>query len=108
MSISLVRFIPAAVFIILGIAVMVIETIGIFRIRYSLNKMHASAMGDSLGILLISIGIIIIYGFSFVSLKVICIVLLFWIASPTCSHLLANFEAFTNDNIEDECEVPKK
>ena len=105
MSISLIRFIPAAVCIALGVAVMVIGTLGVFRIKYVLNRLHAAAMGDSLGILLISLGVSILYGFSFVMLKVLCIILLFWIASPTCSHLLAGFEVRTNDALEEEGEV---
>lgn len=108
MSISLIRFIPAAILIALGVIVMAVGTFGIFRIKYALNRMHAAAMGDSLGILLIGAGVCVLFGFSFVTLKICCVIFLFWIAAPTCSHLLAGFEASTNDKLEDECEVEKK
>ena len=106
MSISLVRFIPAAVLIVLGVAVMVIEVIGIFKIKYVLNRLHAAAMGDSLGFLLIAAGVCVLYGFSFSSLKILCVLLLSWVASSTCSHLLSGFEVLTNDKLSEECEIP--
>lgn len=105
MSISLIRFIPAAVFIVAGIGVMAVGTLGIFRISYVLNRLHAAAMGDSLGLLLVALGLIILYGWSFASLKLLLIVALFWIASPVCSHLLSSLEAFTNDALDQVCEI---
>lgn len=105
MSISLIRFIPAAVLIVAGIGVMAVGTLGIFRISYVLNRLHAAAMGDSLGLLLVALGLIILYGWSFASLKLLLIVALFWIASPVCSHLLSSLEAFTNDDLKQVCEI---
>lgn len=108
MSVSLIQLICAIVLITLGVIVMVIGTLGVFRIHYVLNRMHAAAMGDSLGLLLVSLGVICMFGLSFASLKVLCILVLYWIASPTCSHLLAGLEVFTNDSLSDECEVPEE
>ena len=100
MNISLIRFIIAAVLIMIGILIMVIQTFGVFKLSYALNRMHAAAMGDSLGI--------VIYGISFASLKLLTVLVVFWFASPVCSHLLAKLEVSTNEQIEDECEVPKE
>lgn len=108
MNLSLVQFIPAAILISLGVVIMILETFGIFHIKYVLNRLHAAAMGDSLGILLIALGVMICFGFSFTTLKILCVVLLFWVASPTCSHLLAGFEVFTNEHVEDVCEVSEE
>lgn len=107
MNISVLRFIIAAVLIIIGILIMVIQTFGIFRIHYVLNRMHSAAMGDSLGTLMIMAGLIVIYGFSYASLKLLFILILFWFASPVCAHLLAKLEVSTNERLEEECEVPK-
>ena len=108
MNISLARFFIAAVLIMIGILIMAIQTFGIFKLRYVLNRMHAAAMGDSLGIFMIIIGLIIIFGISYASLKLLTVLVLFWFASPVCSHLLAKLEVSTNENLEDECEVPKE
>lgn len=106
MNVNIVQFLIAAVFIVLGVVVMALETFGIFRIRYVLNRMHAAAMGDSLGIFLIVVGVMVMFGFSMASVKLITLVVLFWFASPVCSHLLARLEASTNEHLEEDCEVP--
>lgn len=108
MNISLVRFIIAAILIMIGILIMAIQIFGVFKLNYVLNRMHAAAMGDSLGIFMIIIGLIVIFGFSYASLKLLTVLVLFWFASPVCSHLLAKLEASTNECLEEECEVPKK
>lgn len=108
MSISPIRFVAAAILIMIGILIMVIETFGIFKIHYVLNRMHVAAMGDSLGIFMIILGLIVIYGPTYASVKLLAVVVLFWFASPVCSHLLAKLEVSTNEQLEEECEVPKK
>ena len=104
MNISLIRFIIAAVLIMIGILIMVIQTFGVFKLSYALNRMHAAAMG----IMMIVLGMMVIYGISFASLKLLTVLVVFWFASPVCSHLLAKLEVSTNEQIEDECEVPKE
>ena len=108
MSISPVRFIIAAILIMTGILIMVIQTFGVFRLKYVLNRMHAAAMGDSLGIMMVILGMMVIYGFSFASLKLLTVLIVFWFASPVCSHLLAKLEVSTNEQIEEEGEVPEE
>ena len=44
MNISLIRFIIAAVLIMIGILIMVIQTFGVFKLNYALNRMHAEAI----------------------------------------------------------------
>ena len=105
MNTSLIVQIPAAVLILLGVVVMAVATFGVFRIRYVLNRMHASAMIDSLGLLLIVAGLGLLYGFSMATLKLVFIVTLFWCASPVCAHLLMDLEADTNENLSARCEI---
>ncbi len=108
MTISILRFVIAVAFIIIGVTVMVIQTLGVFRIHYVLNRMHVAAMGDSLGYLMVMTGVLIIYGFSFASLKVFAMLCVFWLASPVAAHLVSKVEVTTNENIEEECEVEEK
>ncbi|MCD8019234.1 MAG: monovalent cation/H(+) antiporter subunit G [Clostridiales bacterium] len=108
MSINVVQFVIAAIFIVAGIIITAIQTFAVFRFDYVLNRMHGAAMGDSLGILLIIAGLLVIYGISFASLKLIAIIVVFWFASPVCSHLLSKLEVNTNEHLEEECEVPEE
>lgn len=108
MNISLVQFVVAAVLIMIGILIMAIQTFGVFKLHYVLNRMHAAAMGDSLGIFMIILGLIVIFGASYASVKLVLVLVLFWFASPVCSHLLTKLEVSTNEHLDEECEVPKE
>ncbi|MGN0242464.1 MAG: cation:proton antiporter [Lachnospiraceae bacterium] len=92
-----IRFIAGALFLIVGVSVFVIEILSVFHLKYSLNRMHAAATGDTLGILFCLIGLIIFSGFSFTTLKLLLVILLLWAASPVSSHLIARMEVQTNE-----------
>ncbi len=99
------RLFAAMVLILAGILVLLAGVIGIFRIKYALNRLHSAAMVDSLGLFLITAGMIVISGFTVDSLKLILIVALFWVASPVCSHLLSALEVSTNEDLPNNCEI---
>ena len=95
-----IRFIIGAAFLLFGLAIFAIEMIGVFRFKYVLNRMHASAMGDTLGIGFSLTGLIIMWGWDVVSLKLLCIIVFLWLASPTSSHLIARLEVTTDEEKE--------
>ena len=95
-----IRFIAGALFLICGLITFLIEMIGVFRFKYVLNRMHAAAMGDTLGIGCSLIGLMIISGFNFTSLKLFCVIAFLWFSSPTSSHLIARLEVATNEDRE--------
>lgn len=101
----MIRLIISALFVIAGIDVIVTALIGNFRFGYVLNRMQVAATADTLGAVLVLIGLIIKAGFSMVSVKLFIMIILFWVAGPVASHFLARTEAVTNENILDECEV---
>lgn len=98
------RFIIGASFLIGGIIVFAIEIFGVFRFKYVLNRMHAAALGDTLGIALCMIGLIIINGFDFTAVKMILVIAFLWMASPVASHMISRFEVTTNEKIDMNCE----
>ncbi len=95
-----VRFCAGAVFLLAGLAMFILEMIGVFRFRYVLNRMHAAAMGDTLGIGACLLGLIIISGFNFTSLKLFLVILFLWFSSPVSSHLIARLEVTTDEEKE--------
>ena len=95
-----IRFIIGAAFILCGLLIFIIEMVGVFRFKYVLNRMHAAAMGDTLGIGLSLIGLIIISGFNFTSLKLFCVIVFLWFSSPTSSHLITRLEVATDEERE--------
>lgn len=105
---ALFKFIAGTVFILIGIVIFCVELIGVFRYKYVLNRMHAAAMGDTLGISFSMAGLMIFSGLSFTTLKMALVVLFLWCASPVSSHLIARLEAETNENLSEDCHMGKE
>lgn len=95
-----VRFLVGAAFLLSGVAIFLIEMIGVFRFKYVLNRMQAAAMGDTLGIGFCLLGLIVMWGFSFTSLKLFLVIAFLWFSSPVSSHLIARLEVTTNEDTE--------
>lgn len=95
-----IRFLVGAAFLLMGLSIFIIEMIGVFRFRYVLNRMHAAAMGDTLGIGSCLVGLMIMSGINFTSLKLFLIILFLWLSSPTSSHLIARLEVTTDEEPE--------
>ena len=100
-----IRFALSAVLMTAGLSALVTTTVGIYRLEYVLNRIHVAAKCDTLGILLVFSSLIVKTGFSFVSLKMLLLIVFLWIANPVSSHLIAYLEAETNPSIDKECEV---
>jgi multicomponent Na+:H+ antiporter subunit G len=99
-----IRFIIGMAFLICGVIVFGIELYGVFKFKYVLNRMHAAAMGDTLGIALSMIGLIILCGINFTSVKMILVIVFLWFASPVASHTVARFEVATNEKPDKDFE----
>ena len=54
-----IRFIVGAALLLCGLLIFLIELYGIFHLKYVLNRMHAAAMGDTLGISFSLVGLMI-------------------------------------------------
>lgn len=92
-----VRFLGGAVLLLCGLGIFLIEMIGVFRFKYVLNRMHAAAMGDTLGIGFALLGLILMSGLNFTSAKLLLVIVFLWFASPVSSHLIARLEVTTNE-----------
>ncbi len=95
------REIIAAIFIIAGLIVFLISVIGVFRFQYVLNRIHAAALGDTLGLVLIVVGVMILASNFFAGAKLFLIILFFWLSSPLATHSIARVEILTNKNYEE-------
>ncbi|MDD6187435.1 MAG: monovalent cation/H(+) antiporter subunit G [Oscillospiraceae bacterium] len=101
----MIRLIIAVPFILAGIAVIISALIGNFKFGYVLNRMQIGATADTLGTMLIIIGLIVIKGFEILTVKLVIMILFLWMANPVASHFLARTEIISNENIKEECEV---
>ena len=96
-----VREIIAAICIIIGLLVFLCGTFGVFRLKYVLNNMHAAALGDTMGLFFIVLGLIILSSNVSVIAKFVLIILFFWLTSPIATHMLAKVELLTNKDAEE-------
>ena len=92
-----VRFLAGTALLVSGLIIFAIEMIGVFRFKYVLNRMHAAALGDTLGIGCCLLGLIVMKGASFTSLKLLLVMIFLWFSSPVSSHLIARLEVTTDE-----------
>lgn len=102
------QFLAGTGCLITGLVIFVIQLIGVFKFKYVLNRMHAAAMGDTLGIGICLVGLMILSGFNFMTLKMALIVVFLWMASPVSSHLISRMESIINKNLGEYCELPEE
>ena len=57
MNVETLRFILCALLMLLGLIFEISAVVGVFRFRYVLNRMHAAAMGDTMGVFLMLLGL---------------------------------------------------
>lgn len=100
---SVIRDIFAILFILIGVVLFVLEIYGVFRFSFVLNRMHAAAIGDTLGLTFCMLGLILLSGFSYVTAKFILVIAFLWVSSPASSHLIAKFEVTTNESVTKHC-----
>ena len=102
MWIDWVIFALVAIFVLSSLFMIVCGILGVYRMKYVLNRMNAAALIDTLALLFMNVGLIIANGFTFTSLKLFLIVLVMWLTSPISGHLISKLEYVTNEKIEEE------
>ena len=94
-----IRFALSAACLVTGLVFMILAVFGVNRFHRALNRMHAAAMGDTLGILFVFAGLILIRGLSMDSLKLFLVILFFWTAGPVSGHMISRLEAMTDEDL---------
>jgi len=98
----MIKTILALAFISFGLLAVCVSALGLFRYRYVLNRMHAAALTDTLGVLGVMIGLMLLFGWDVVTLKLFITVVFLWLASPVVTHLIAKMELLTDWDIDAE------
>lgn len=99
-------FIISNTLILVGLFIACSAVIGLYRFDFVVNRMHAAAMNDTLGILLVLAGLMIQSGFQYATLKMLIIIIFFWFASPVSGHLITKMQ-ITIDKHEAQFEGKK-
>lgn len=100
-----IRFGLVALLFAAGIIVLFISIFGTYRFDYSLNRMHSSAMCDTLVLMLFIAACVIASGVNVVSAKFILLVLVMWCTSPVVSHVFVKTKYLTDENLCEHCDL---
>jgi multicomponent Na+:H+ antiporter subunit G len=84
-----IQSILSILFIVLGIAFILMGSIGILRLPDFYTRSHAASKSDTLGIIFVIGGLIVHEGFTQSSLKLLFIILFIALANPNGTHALA-------------------
>ena len=86
----------AAAFVCLGVFFLLMGAIGLVRFPDFYARMHAAGKCDTLGALLVLVGLAAYEGLSLASAKILLIAVFVFLTSPTATHAVAR-AAFRNE-----------
>ena len=98
--IDIIRLIACILLTGAGLCCLVSGVVGVFRFKYALNRLHAAAILDTVGILLMLLGVIVATGFTFTSAKILVVIAFLWMTSPVAGHLIGRMEITINDDLD--------
>lgn len=91
-----IRFSLTAALLLCGLLILAASVRGLYKFDYVLNRMHAAAIGDTLGLLICLAALIVSADSVWTALKFGLIIAFLWLSSPVGSHLVARLEVTTN------------
>ena len=84
-----IRFGLAALCVLAGCFALLTAIVGLFRFDFSLNRLHAASIADTLGLSLLVLAVMLAVGLRPVLWKLLLMVILQWCTSPLSGHMLA-------------------
>ena len=103
--IDVIRLIACIILTCAGLCCLVSGVVGVFRFKYALNRLHAAAILDTVGILLMGLGVIVATGLTLTSVKILVVIAFLWLTSPVSGHLIGRMEIAINDDLEQAMDV---
>ena len=94
-----IRYVLAAVLMLLGVAAGAVSILGVFRFRFVMNRMHCAAILDTLAMALILGGLMVASSDMCYIPKLAAALLMLWIGSPAASHLVGRMEISTDETV---------
>lgn len=98
------RFALAALFLGLGVGVMLLAILGTCRFRFVMNRLQCAAVVDTLGMFLIVVGLLFASGSLDYAPKLVLLLGLLWLGSPVASRLVSRLELSTDEDAEKHME----
>jgi len=80
----------------IGVFLLISGSLGLLRFPDIFTRLHAAGVSDSLGAPLCIIGLMVLEGFTMITLKLFLLLILLLLTSPTACHALAKAAHFVN------------
>ena len=94
-----ILFYIVAALLFLGMISFTAAVFGVYRFGFATNRIHGAGIGDTAGLFLVILSLLVATGFHLDYLKLALIVLFMWMTSPVSSHFLSQIEYYTNPNL---------
>ena len=91
-ALEVIRLVLGGLLLLGGLFCLITAVIGNYRFKDVTQRMHAAGVGDTLGVLLLFVGITVLCGISAFTLKLSVVLALMWISGPALSHLIMKLE----------------
>ena len=104
-AIEWIRFGIVIVLLVFGMSIFFLEIFGVYRFKFVLNRMQIAATGDTLGIGLCLIGLMVANGWDATTAKLALVIVFLWCASPVSSHMIARLEYTTDQTLLENCRM---
>ncbi len=102
-----IRFVIVTALIFAALFIEAMAILGVSRFRYSLNRVHAAGMGDTLAAFCIVLASVFYTGFDLLSMKLLLVIGFLWMTSPMSGHLIALLVFRTDHSLESEVRLWK-
>ena len=100
-----IRFFAVVAFLVMGMSIFFLEIFGVYRFRFVLDRMQIAATGDTPGIGLCLMGLMIANGWDATTAKMGLVIVFLWCASPVSSHMIARLEYVTDATLLENCRM---
>lgn len=80
-----------------GLFFFTVGTVGILRFPDMYTRAHSAAKCDTLGAVLILLGLMVYKGVSYAGMKLLLMIIFLWVTNPTATHLIAKAYAYRQE-----------
>ena len=103
-----IRFVLFCILLSAGIILEFHALLGVNRFGFALSRLHAASIGDTLGLMCITLACVIKSGLNMLSLKFAFVFLFMLITSPMSSHLISLLVYRTDKEVGREAPIWKQ
>lgn len=102
-AVEWIRYFLVIFCLLFGLSIFFLEIFGVYRFGFVLNRMQIAATGDTLGIGVCLVGLMIANGWNAATAKMALVIVFLWCASPVSSHVIARLEYITDETLPENC-----